>query len=49
MDVLRAKEKGGFVDAKKRDDMHITLRVDMPKKVGSEVKKIVKDLHELGY
>lgn len=48
-DVLRVKEKGGFVDAKKRDDMHITLRVDMPKKVGSEVKKIVKDLENLGY
>ncbi|MBC7766717.1 DnaJ domain-containing protein [Arenimonas sp.] len=48
-DILRAKEKGGFVDTKRRDDMHITLRVDMPKKVGSEVKKIVKDLHELGY
>ncbi len=49
MDVLRVKEKGGFVDAKRRDDMHITLRVDMPKKVGSEVKKIVKDLENLGY
>lgn len=48
-DVLRAKEKGGFIDVKKRDDMHITLRVDMPKKVGSEVKKIVKDLENLGY
>jgi len=48
-DVLRAKEKGGFVDAKRRDDMHITLRVDMPKKVGGEIKKIVKDLQEMGY
>ncbi len=48
-DILRAKEKGGFVDAKKRDDMHITLRVDMPKKVGSEVKKIVKELSDMGY
>jgi len=48
-DVLRAKEKGGFVDAKKRDDMHITLKVDMPKKIGSEVKKIVKELESLGY
>ena len=48
-DILRAKEKGGFVDAKRRDDMHITLRVDMPKKVGSEVKKIVKELEGLGY
>lgn len=48
-DILRAKEKGGFVDVKRRDDMHITLKVDMPKKVGSEVKKIVKDLENLGY
>ncbi|MBC7982117.1 DnaJ domain-containing protein [Candidatus Parcubacteria bacterium] len=48
-DILRAKEKGGFVDASRRDDMHITLRVDMPKKVGSEVKKIVKELSDMGY
>ena len=48
-DVLRAKEKGGFVDTKRRDDMHITLKVDMPKKVGSEIKKIVKELEGLGY
>lgn len=48
-DILRAKEKGGFIDAKKRDDMHITLKVDMPKKMGSEMKKIVKDLQQLGY
>ncbi len=48
-DILRAKEKGGFVDTSRRDDMHITLKVDMPKKVGGEVKKIVKDLQNLGY
>ncbi|MBC7981896.1 DnaJ domain-containing protein [Candidatus Parcubacteria bacterium] len=48
-DILRAKEKGGFVDAKRRDDMHITLRVDMPSRLGSEVKKIVKELENLGY
>ncbi len=48
-DILRAKEKGGFVDTKRRDDMHITLRVDMPKKMGGEMKKIVKELSDLGY
>lgn len=48
-DVLRAKEKGGFIDAKKRDDMYITLKIDMPKKVGSEVKDIVEKLRKLGY
>lgn len=48
-DVLRAKEKGGFVDASRRDDMHITLKVDMPKKIGGEMKKIVKELENLGY
>jgi molecular chaperone DnaJ len=48
-DILRAKEKGGFVDQKRRDDMHITLKVDMPKKVGSEVKDVVEKLRKLGY
>ncbi len=48
-DILRAKEKGGYVDTKRRDDMHVTLRVDMPKKMGGEMKKIVKGLEELGY
>ncbi len=48
-EVLRAKEKGGFVDAKKRDDMHITLRVDMPKKINGDMKKVIKDLQNLGY
>lgn len=48
-DVLRVKEKGGFIDEIRRDDMYITLKIDMPKKIGSEVKKIVKDLENLGY
>lgn len=48
-DILRAKEKGGFLDAKKRDDMHITLKVDMPKKVGGEVKEVIEKLRKLGY
>ena len=48
-DILRAREKGGFMENRKRDDMHITLKVDMPKKVGSEVKEIVEKLKKLGY
>ena len=48
-DILRAKEKGGFLDGKKRDDMHITLKVDMPKKLSGDLKKIAKDLQSLGY
>ena len=48
-DILRAREKGGFMDNKKRDDMHITLKVDMPKKVGGEVKDIIEKLKKLGY
>jgi molecular chaperone DnaJ len=48
-DILRAREKGGFLDTKKRDDMHITIKIDMPKKVGNEVKKIAAELQKLGY
>lgn len=48
-DILRAREKGGFIDGRKRDDMHITLKINMPKKVGGEVKKIIKELEGLGY
>lgn len=48
-DILRAREKGGFLDAKKRDDMHITLKVDMPKKVGGEMKDLVEKLRKLGF
>ena len=48
-DILRAREKGGFIDNKKRDDMFITIKVDMPKKIGSEVKELVDRLKKLGY
>lgn len=49
-DILRAKEKGGFIDrSKKRDDMFITIKVDMPKKINSDVKHIVEALKKIGY
>ncbi len=48
-DILRAREKGGFIDNKKRDDMFITIKVDMPKKIGSEIKEVVDRLKKLGY
>ncbi len=48
-DILRAKEKGGIMSNKKRDDMFITLKVDMPKKVGGEVKDVIEKLKKLGY
>ncbi len=48
-DILRAREKGGIMHNKKRDDMFITLKIDMPKKVGNEVKEVVEKLRKLGY
>ncbi|MES2623036.1 MAG: DnaJ C-terminal domain-containing protein [Patescibacteria group bacterium] len=52
-DVLRAKEKGGVIDssrgATKRGDMHITLKVDMPKKIGGDIKQAIEALKKAGY
>jgi molecular chaperone DnaJ len=52
-DVLRAKEKGGVIDSSrssaKRGDMHITVHVDMPNKISSEVKQAIESLKKAGY
>lgn len=52
-DILRAKEKGGVIDSSrggnKRGDMMITLKVEMPKKISSEVKHAIESLKKAGY
>ncbi|MES2985778.1 MAG: DnaJ C-terminal domain-containing protein [Patescibacteria group bacterium] len=52
-DILRAKEKGGVIDSgrggSKRGDMMITIKVEMPKKVSSEVKHAIESLKKAGY
>lgn len=52
-DVLRAREKGGVIDSSrggsKRGDMHITIKVDMPKKISSDVKHAIESLKKAGY
>lgn len=53
MDVLRAREKGGVIDSSrggsKRGDMLITIKVQMPKKLSSEVKQAVELLKKGGF
>lgn len=52
-DVLRAREKGGVIDSSrggtKRGDMHITIKVEMPKKISSDVKHAIESLKKAGY
>lgn len=53
MEILRAREKGGVIDSSrgshKRGDMLITVQVQMPKKLTSEVKQAVELLKKAGY
>ncbi len=52
-DILRAREKGGAIDSGrgsgKRGDMLITVKVQMPKKLSSEVKQAVELLRKGGF
>ncbi len=52
-DTLRAREKGGVVDShksnSKRGDMLITLKVEMPKKISSDVKHAIELLKKAGF
>lgn len=52
-EVLRAKGKGGVVDsskdASKRGDLLISIKVDMPKKINTEVKHAIEALRKAGY
>lgn len=52
-DVLRAREKGGVIDShksnSKRGDLLITLKVDMPKKINSDIKSAVELLKKAGF
>lgn len=52
-DVLRAKEKGGVIDSNKqgskRGDLLVTLKIEMPKKINSEVKSAVEFLKKAGF
>lgn len=52
-DVLRAREKGGAIDSSrggtKRGDLLITIKVDMPKKISTEVKHAIESLKKAGY
>lgn len=52
-EILRAREKGGVIDSGraplKRGDLLITLKVEMPKKISSEVKHAIESLKKAGY
>ncbi len=52
-EVLRAKGKGGVIDSgrdsHKRGDLMIAIKVDMPKKINSEVKHAIEALRKAGY
>ncbi len=52
-EVLRARGKGGVIDSNKdsskRGDLMITVKVDMPKKINSEVKHAIEALKKAGY
>lgn len=52
-DVLRAREKGGVIDSSrsqtKRGDLMITIKVDMPKKITSDIKHAIESLKKAGY
>lgn len=52
-EVLRAKGKGGVIDssrdAHKRGDLMIAIKVDMPRKINSEVKHAIEALRKAGY
>ncbi len=46
--VLKVKNQGVVISGKKRGDLYVRLKVKIPKKLGSEEKKLFEELKELG-